>query len=124
MGDSAVQLHGGMLRLAKSIGARVVNSRDELLGRIEDVLVDLHDGHVAAFILSFREFAGWSDKLVAVPLAALTFDPKSMQFQMKVDRETLHNAPSFRSDDWPELIDRVWTADVYSYYGYPPYWHE
>jgi sporulation protein YlmC with PRC-barrel domain len=124
MRDSTVQTHGGMLRLAKSIGARVANPRGELLGRIEDVLVDLHDGHVAAFILSFREFAGWGDKLVAVPLAALTFDPRSKQFQMNVERETLHNAPSFRSDDWPELIDRVWAADVYTYFGYPPYRHE
>lgn len=123
MPGTSVQIRRGMLRLSKSLGGRVENSKGELLGRIEDVIVDLYDGHVAAFVLSFREFFGLSEKLVAIPLAALSFDPREKKFLLNIDRETLHNAPSFRADDWPELIDRVWAADVYAYYGYPPYWH-
>jgi sporulation protein YlmC with PRC-barrel domain len=120
MGDTTVQMRQGMLRLGRSIGTQVVNPRGELLGRIEDVLVDMYDGHVAALILSFRDFPGLSDKLVAVPLAALAVDPKAKRIQLNVDRETLHNAPSFRSDDWPELIDQVRATDVLSPSGFPP----
>ncbi len=119
MADTAVLRHQGMLRLAKAIGARVLNNRGELLARMEDILVDLHDGHVAAAVLSLNS----SDKLVAIPLAALTFDPQAGHFHLDVTREMLHNAPSFRSEDWPDLIDRVWAADVYSQFGFPPYWH-
>lgn len=124
MADPAVHSPRGMLRLARSIGAKVVNREGEPLGRIEDVIIDMNDGHVAAAVLSFREFAGMNDKLVAVPLAALSLDVPTGQFQLNVTRETLHGAPSFRAGDWPELIDRVWAADVYSYYGFPPYWSE
>ena len=124
MSDPAVHPPRGMLRLTQSIGAKVINSDGESLGRIEDVVIDMNDGHVAAVVLSFREFAGMNDKLVAVPLAALSLDAPASQFKLNVTRETLHGAPSFRAGDWPELIDRVWAADVYSSYGFPPYWNE
>ena len=111
MADTTVQMHRGMLRLSRILGARVDNNHGELLGRIEDIIANLYDGHVAAVVLSFRDFAEISDKLVAVPLAALNAELKARNLHLNVARETLHKAPSFRSDDWPDLIDRLWTAE-------------
>ena len=124
MTDPAVHLPRGMLRAAPSMGAKVVNSAGVPMGRIEDVLIDMNDGHVAAVVLSFREFAGMNDKLVAVPLAALSWDATTGHFTLDVTRETLLGAPSFRTGEWPELLDRVRAADVYSTCGFPPYWKE
>lgn len=121
MGDTAIRTRHGLLRLGRCFGARIENDKGEPLGRFEDVLVDLTDGHITAFILSFREFSGLGDKLVPVPIVALSVEDGGKRFVLNVDRETLHQAPSFKADQWPELIDRVWATELYAYYGFPPY---
>lgn len=123
MSDTSVQMRYGMLRSTKLVGSKIENSQGESLGKIEDLVIDLGEGRIAAAIVSFGGFLGMGEKLVAVPMSAFTFDAQEQKFLLNVEKETLKNAPSFRNDDWPELIDRVWAADVYSYYGYPPYWH-
>jgi hypothetical protein len=41
---------------------------------------------------------------------------------LDVTKETLENAPGFDKDNWPDIHDRSWVADVYHYYGHDPYW--
>ena len=122
MPDTSVQLRDGMLRSSKCIGAKVVNPEGESLGRIEDLVIDPYENQVAAAVVSFGGFLGIGEKLVPVPLSALSYDAREQRFLINVDKETLRNGPSFRHDAWPALMDRVWAADLYSYYGYPPYW--
>jgi sporulation protein YlmC with PRC-barrel domain len=122
MPDTSVQLRDGMLRSSKCIGAKVVNPEGETLGRIEDLVIDPYENQVAAAVVSFGGFLGIGEKLVPIPLSALSYDTREQRFLINVDKETLRNGPAFRHDAWPALMDRVWAADLYSYYGYPPYW--
>jgi hypothetical protein len=123
MADTSIKMRYGLLRATKCIGCKVENDQRESLGKIEDLIIDQSEGHVAAAVLSFGGFLGMGEKLVAVPLSALTFDADEEKFILNIDKETLRNAPSFTQSSWPDLIDRVWAADIYSYFGYPPYWH-
>jgi hypothetical protein len=99
----------------------VDSPRGESLGRIEDLIVDPHDGRVAAAIVSMGGFLGIGEKLTAVPLPAFTYDEAAGRFFLDVDRDTLRRAPSFDPEDWPELLDRVWAADVQAHFGFPPF---
>ena len=109
---------------AKSlIGARVVNLKNENLGKIEDLVIEPEDGRVTFAILSFGGFLGMGEKLFAVPLQAMKTSTEDRTFVLEVDKERLKNAPSFDSDRWPDMNDRAFSSTVYKYFGYQPYWH-
>jgi sporulation protein YlmC with PRC-barrel domain len=123
MSDTKIQPRVGLHRSTKLIGMKFENPQGDALGKIEDLVIDPGEGRIAAVVVSFGGFLGLGEKLVAIPISAFTYDEVKRRFLLNIDKETLRNAPSFGTDDWPELIDRVWAADVFSYYGYPPYWH-
>ncbi len=104
------------------IGARVVNLRNDNLGKIEDLVIEPEDGRVSFAILSFGGFLGMGEKLFAVPLQMTKASTEDRTFILDVDKEKLKNAPSFDKDRWPDMSDRAFGSTVYSYFGYQPYW--
>ncbi|HEX5413891.1 MAG TPA: PRC-barrel domain-containing protein [Terriglobia bacterium] len=103
-------------------GDRVVNPQEEDLGKIEHLMIDLGTGRVAYAVLSFGGFLGMGDKLFAIPWSSLTIDKNEKRFILNVDKERLKNAPGFDKDRWPNMADRAWGAQVFTYYGSKPYW--
>lgn len=100
----------------------VVNPQGEELGTIEELMIDLDLGRIAYAVLSFGGFLGLGDKLFAIPWDALQLDAEEERFVLDVDKEMLEDAPGFNKDDWPETIERQWLGEVYTFYGYDPYW--
>jgi hypothetical protein len=41
---------------------------------------------------------------------------------LDIDKNRLKNAPGFDKEDWPDLANQTWGAEVYEYYGFRPYW--
>lgn len=103
-------------------GDKVVNLRGEDLGKIEDFMIDLERGRIAYAVLSFGGFLGLGDKLFAIPWQALTVDTTEKRLVLNVDKELLKQAPGFDKDRWPDMTDPAWGAEIYTYYGYKPYW--
>jgi len=62
------------------------------------------------------------DKLFAIPWNRLTIDEDRKVFVLNVDRKTLEAAPGFDKNNWPDMADRTWGSQIYSYYGSRPYW--
>lgn len=107
---------------SKVIGAKVESAAGEDLGKIEELVIDHLHGRVAYAILSFRGFLGIGNKFFAIPLPALSYRPSENLFVLHVDKETLKRAPGFDRAHWPDMSDRVWGEEVFSHYGYSPYW--
>lgn len=103
-------------------GDRVRNSAGEDLGKIEEIMLDVPTGRVAYAVLSFGGFLGMGNKLFAIPWQALTLDEREHEFILNVDKNQLENAPGFDKDNWPDMADRTWGSQIYSYYGRTPYW--
>ena len=103
------------------IGNDVYNQKDEDLGDIKEIMLDMRDGKVAYAVLSYGGFLGMGDKLFAVPWNALTLDTINKRFILNVDKERLANAPGFDKDDWPDMADEEWINQIHSYYGTKPY---
>jgi sporulation protein YlmC with PRC-barrel domain len=104
------------------IGDRVVNSKGEKLGRIEELVLDTGAGRIAYAVLSFGGVLGLGDKLFAVPWTALRLDADNRQFIFDVDREKLENAPGFDKNRWPTTGDARWAVEVHSYYRSTSHW--
>lgn len=105
-------------------GDGVRNPAGEDLGKIEDIMIDVPSGRVAYAVLSFGGFLGMGNKLFAVPWNAFTVDEENKEFILNVDKQTLKDAPGFDKDHWPDMADPDFGRQVYSHYGYKPYWEE
>ena len=101
-------------------GNDVYNHKDEDLGDIKEIMLDMRSGKVAYGVLSFGGILGLGEKLFAVPWAALTLDTKNKRFVLKVDKDTLKDAPGFDKNNWPNMADASWTKKIHSYYGIEP----
>jgi sporulation protein YlmC with PRC-barrel domain len=103
-------------------GDRVRNSAGEDLGKIEEIMIDVPTGRVAYAVLSFGGFLGMGDKLFALPWDALQLNEDEHEFILNVDKATLENAPGFDKENWPDMADENWAAQIYGHYGSKPYW--
>ncbi len=104
------------------IGNDVYNHKEEDLGDIKEIMLDMRSGKVAYAVLSFGGFLGVGEKLFAVPWNALTLDTINERFILNVEKTRLESAPGFDQEDWPDMADPAWAAEVHSYYGTEPYY--
>jgi len=103
------------------LGNDVYNDKDEDLGDIKEIMLDMRSGRVSYAVLSYGGFLGLGEKLFAVPWNALTLDTVNKRFILKVEKERLADAPGFDSDHWPNMADPTWANEIHSYYGTEPY---
>ncbi|SFB53338.1 PRC-barrel domain-containing protein [Azotobacter beijerinckii] len=102
------------------IGNDVYNQKDEDLGDIKEIMLDIQSGRVAYAVLSFGGFLGMGEKLFAVPWNALTLDTVNKRFVLSIDKERLADAPGFDKDKWPDMQDPTWSNEIHDYYGTTP----
>jgi len=94
------------------------------LGKIEDIKIDIDSGRIAYAVLSLSGVLGIGGKTFAVPWKALRLRSEERMFVSDIDKEALKKGPAFDKDKWPMITDRRWMSEVFSYYGYKPYWEE
>lgn len=104
------------------VGNDVYSNKDEDLGDIKEIMLDMRSGKVGYAVLSFGGFLGMGEKLFAVPWNALTLDTKNKRFVLNVEKDRLKGAPGFDKDHWPNMADQSWVKEIHSYYGTKPYW--
>jgi sporulation protein YlmC with PRC-barrel domain len=97
-------------------GDDVCNLKDEKLGTIQDIMLDIQNGKIRYAVLSSGGFLGMGDRLFAIPWSALKLDSEHKRFTLDVDMERLQAAPGFDKDNWPNWSDSSWSASVDSYY--------
>ena len=93
----------------------VKNLRDEKLGKVEDLAVDVESGRIVQVILSTGGFLGVGDTLTAVPPGALHHDVAQKVLHLDADKEKLKRAPTFEMSKWAENSDSNHLAEVYRY---------
>lgn len=82
-------------RASKLVGAAVVNSKDERIGTIDDLVVS-PDDRVTYAILSVGGFVGIGSKLVAVPFNSLRTVKEDRLMLPGASKEALHDLPEFK----------------------------
>ncbi|MEO7254693.1 MAG: PRC-barrel domain-containing protein [Casimicrobium sp.] len=104
------------------IGDLVFNHKDEELGEIKEIMLDMRNGKVGYAVMSFGGVLGIGEKLFAVPWNALELDTKRHRFVLRIEKDSLKDAPGFDKGRWPDMADHTWTASIHNYYGTTPYW--
>jgi len=103
-------------------GEDVYNTKDEDLGDIKEIMIDMRSGRIAYAVLSFGGVLGMGKKLFAVPWSALVLDTANKRFTLDINKDKLEGAPGFDKDAWPRMADQAWAKEVHSYYKAKPYW--
>jgi len=102
------------------IGKHVSNSWSEDLGKIEDLVFDLDNGCIKYAVLSFRGILGLGAKHFAIPWDRIGLPKKGSKnknFSLNIDRDDLIHAPGFAPDNWPDMADSAWVADMERHYA-------
>lgn len=98
----------------------VVNTTDEDLGDIREIMLDMRTGRVSYAVLSFGGFLGLGEKLFAVPWSALRLDTANKRFVLDASISRLESAPGFDPNNWPDMADTAWEKGVHDFYGAQP----
>lgn len=68
-------------------GIRIVNLRHELLGHLEEILLDVQHGRIAYAVMGAGGFLGLGERYFAIPWAALVMDAECECLVLDVARE-------------------------------------
>ena len=110
------------LRLSKLLGITVRNLQNEDLGKLDNAMIDVHQGKVAYGIVAMRHgFLGLNKDFVAVPWSALDLTGQPGIARLDADKDTL-TALAFNRDSFPNLEDPQYSRQLYERFHATPYW--
>lgn len=104
-------------------GARVHNVAGEGLGKVDDLVLDLHSGRITYVVISLGGFFGIGDKLYAVPWELFSVRPGEPELVVDVERALLENAPGFNRTRWPDMSQEAWIQAIQLHYCVKPSWN-
>jgi len=116
--DNQTVAYETVFRASKIKGMEVRNDKNEHLGNIEDMVIEVGKGHVKYLALSYGSWFTGGNKLFAVPLSSftLTHDNNKTFFNVHVSQDSLKNAPGFDKNNWPDTADPNWAKGIDTYY--------
>ncbi len=108
----------------------VIDGNDLMLGRVEQIIVDMCSGRVAYYLVSTEGIARLHDRWLAMPPEVLTWFPERLRFTTPVLSSELADAPSIPKADWPDTVlaelenvdeTLAWLDSICAYYKVTPY---
>ena len=107
-----------VFRVSRIRELKVINDRNQDLGRVDDLVIDVNGGKVKYAALAFGTTLGLGGKLFAVPLNEFTVKhaTNDVFLVLHVNEEDLKKAPGFDKDHWPNFADSNWSAEIDRYY--------
>ncbi len=108
-------------RLTEITGLTVKNLREQNLGNLEQIVLDLHEGRPVYGVISFGGWMGWGDKMAAIPWSAMDVLPMLGTARTPASQDVLE-AIAFEQDSSPNLAHTDRAAQLHSRFDEEPYW--
>lgn len=99
-------------------GMDVYNLEGSHVGKIDELVIDIEKGQVVYAALSVGGFLGVGDKLFAIPFEAFTLvhKPDEKYLVLNVSEKKLEAGRGFDENDWPDVADADWKAELDKHY--------
>lgn len=94
--------HPQLMTATTLTGTRVLNRKDETLGTISDVVLNVEHGSIAYAVMASGGFMGVGERLYVLPWDALALDAERQCCVLNAEKTTLDDMPGFDKDHWPE----------------------
>lgn len=98
----------------------VADTDGNVLGQIQEFVLDLSLGVVAYVMVSFGNEK--HDYIYAIPWPLLSPVPEDGVFYLSINPLDMQGAPAFARDDAPHMADRSLAEMLYRFYQCAPYW--
>jgi sporulation protein YlmC with PRC-barrel domain len=85
--------HTTAIRASRVIGTRVKNTAGEVIGEVEDVILDKMSNQIMFAVVGFGGFLGMGEKYHAVPWSVLDYVPEEAAYVVPFSRQQLETAP-------------------------------
>jgi sporulation protein YlmC with PRC-barrel domain len=105
----------------KLLGMSLRNVQEIKLGRVENIIVDLKAGRIAAVIIRSGRFFWTGGTLHAVPPTELQLNETGETLQLAVSRSEFAHSPDFNETQWPNYPLPGYAAGSYYPYRIEPY---
>lgn len=106
-----------VVKASEITGTKVKNPSGENLGEINEVVIDKALGRVSYLVLDFGGVLGFGNKFFALPFSLFTYDKKSGDYIINVDKEKLKKSPGFDKDKWPDFSELEFITSINKYYA-------
>ncbi len=117
---------GSNIRVSQLMGLNLQNSQGESVGEIKDIVLDANSGKINYAVVTYGGFLGMGNKLFAVPFQAfrVQVDPDELEDRdddideddyvmvLDVTQQQLEGQVGFDEDNWPDMADKKWAADL------------
>jgi len=114
------------VRASELMGHDLHSKAHDEVGEIKELVIDARGARIPYVVISSGGFLGMGDKMHAIPWEAIRVQPDAgkdkAMLVVDLDKDRVLKAPEFKKDDWGRMSDRTWVSDLYTYYGYKPYW--
>jgi sporulation protein YlmC with PRC-barrel domain len=116
------QKSANVLRASELIGREVLDSQNQKLGTVRDLVIGSQNGQISFVIMSRSTLDTLLGKdLLAVPfdLFQARSDPKNVQkniLGLNVQPDQLRGAPQFSSNDWSIFGDQQFLSQIHQFY--------
>jgi sporulation protein YlmC with PRC-barrel domain len=104
------------LSASSIIGDKVYNDKEENLGEIKDIMLDIVSGSIQYYVMESGGFLGIGIKYFAIPFNLLKVDEVKKHFRFNCQKEQLQKAPGFDIDHWPDT--NIHLEEVNSYWSF------
>jgi sporulation protein YlmC with PRC-barrel domain len=109
------------LRVSELTGKVVRDLQGERLGKLDDLVIDTHQGRVAFGIVSMRTGTlGLGKDYAAVPWPAFQFVDPAGAIRLDTTPDTLASI-AFKADNFPNLADPQYSRQLYERFRVMPY---
>ena len=106
-----------VLTASSIIGDDVLNEKDEKIGTIKDIMLDIRRGVVDYVVVECSGFLGFDEKFFAIPFSSLHIRQSRKAFVLTNGSELLKKAPGFDKNHWPD-------TNSHSYAQAKGYWDD
>ena len=111
-----------VISASKVTGTNVYNTDGELLGEINDVMIDKKSGKIAYAVMSFGGLLGIGQRYHPLPWATLKYDTRQGGYVVGINADQLKGAPTYGANEMPAWGDRAYETRIHEYYKAVPYW--
>lgn len=108
-----------MLRSLKDLENYTVYAADGKIGKADDFLVDDERWMIRYLVIETGDLLDRKQVLIT-PSSVVEVEWSTSRFQLALTKDTVKNSPDV---DTRKPLSRQRERDLYSYYGYPPYWN-
>jgi len=115
--------HTTAIRASRVIGTEVKDRDGNVIGKIEDLILDKTDNAIMFAVVGFGGVVGIGEKFHPVPWSTLDFDPEFNAYVVPFSSDQLKQAPAESIKELTQNDGAGIRQKAYDYYKAEPYWN-